>query len=206
MKLSRSRCDAIPAGRARPNAPVSDIGWPPHQLGGNFRRTLDRKEPRMRLYYHPLSSNSRRVVLTAIHLDVDVELVVVDLVKGEHKAPEYQRLNPNGKVPLLDDDGFILWELHAIMQYLADGSPGQDLYPGDAPGARRRQPMAVLVGLSLYAGGRLHQQGTGLEENGRRRRRPRSGSRSRAGRRCSRRRRRCSMITWRATNGLRRTN
>lgn len=85
----------------------------------------------MRLYYHPLSSNSRRVVLTAIHLDVDVELVVVDLLKGEHKAPEYLRLNPNGKVPLLDDDGFTLWESHAIMQYLADRTPEHDLYPGD---------------------------------------------------------------------------
>lgn len=85
----------------------------------------------MRLYYHPLSSNSRRVVLTAIHLDLDVELVAVDLLKGEHKAPEYLRLNPNGKVPLLDDDGFTLWESHAIMQYLADRTPGHDLYPGD---------------------------------------------------------------------------
>ena len=83
----------------------------------------------MRLYYHPLSSNSRRVVLTAIHLNVPIELVVVDLLKGEHKAPEYLRQNPNGKVPLLDDDGFMLWESHAIMQYLADGAPGQDLYP-----------------------------------------------------------------------------
>ena len=83
----------------------------------------------MRLYYHPLSSNSRRVVLTALHLNVNLELVVVDLLKGEHKAPEYLRQNPNGKVPLLDDDGFMLWESHAIMQYLADGSPGQDLYP-----------------------------------------------------------------------------
>jgi glutathione S-transferase len=83
----------------------------------------------MRLYYHPLSSNSRRVVLTAIHLNVDIELVVVDLLKGEHKAPDYLRRNPNGKVPLLDDDGFMLWESHAIMQYLADGVPGQDLYP-----------------------------------------------------------------------------
>lgn len=83
----------------------------------------------MRLYYHPLSSNSRRVVLTAIHLNVDIELVVVDLLKGEHKAPEYLRSNPNGKVPLLDDDGFMLWESHAIMQYLADGARGQDLYP-----------------------------------------------------------------------------
>ena len=83
----------------------------------------------MRLYYHPLSSNSRRVVLTALHLNVNLELVVVDLLKGEHKAPEYLRRNPNGKVPLLDDDGFMLWESHAIMQYLADGTPGQDLYP-----------------------------------------------------------------------------
>ena len=85
----------------------------------------------MRLYYHPLSSNSRRVVLTAIHLNVDIELVVVDLLKGEHKTPGYLRRNPNGRVPLLDDDGFTLWESHAIMQYLADGTPGQDLYPLD---------------------------------------------------------------------------
>jgi glutathione S-transferase len=85
----------------------------------------------MRLYYHPLSSNSRRVALTAIHLNVDIELVVVDLLKGEHKRPEYLRRNPNGRVPLLDDDGFLLWESHAIMQYLADGTPGQDLYPLD---------------------------------------------------------------------------
>jgi glutathione S-transferase len=83
----------------------------------------------MRLYYHPLSSNSRRAVLTALHLNVSLELVVVDLLKGQHKAPEFLRLNPNGKVPLLEDDGFTLWESHAIMQYLADGVTGQELYP-----------------------------------------------------------------------------
>jgi len=86
----------------------------------------------MRLYYHPLSSNSRRVVLTAIHLQVNLDLVAVDLLKGEHKTPDYLRQNPNGKVPLLDDDGFLLWESHAIIQYLADGTPGQNLYPLDA--------------------------------------------------------------------------
>ena len=83
----------------------------------------------MRLYYHPLSSNSRRVVITAIHLDAELEFVVLDLLKGEHRTAEYLRLNPNGKVPLLDDDGFLLWESHAIMQYLADRSPGQTIYP-----------------------------------------------------------------------------
>jgi glutathione S-transferase len=85
----------------------------------------------MRLYYHPLSSNSRRVLLTAYHLGLDPELVVVDLSSGEHKTPEYLGLNPNGRVPLLVDAGFHLWESHAIMQYLADRSPEQDIYPRD---------------------------------------------------------------------------
>lgn len=89
----------------------------------------------MRLYYHPLSSNSRRVVLTAIHLALPLDLVVVDLLKREHKAADFLRLNPNGKVPLLDDDGFALWESHAIMAYLADKTAEQTLYPRD-PQAR----------------------------------------------------------------------
>jgi glutathione S-transferase len=83
----------------------------------------------MRLYFHPMSSNSRRVRMAALQLDVQLELVHVDLAKGEHKSPEFLRMNPNGRVPLLDDDGFLLNESHAIMQYLAVRTPGQKLYP-----------------------------------------------------------------------------
>jgi glutathione S-transferase len=83
----------------------------------------------MRLYFHPRSSNSRRVLLTAHHLGLDLELVALDLSSGEHRTPEILRLNPNGRVPILDDGGFHLWESHAIMQYLADRSPKQDIYP-----------------------------------------------------------------------------
>lgn len=61
----------------------------------------------MRLYYHPLSSNSRRVLLTAVQLGVPLELVVVDLVNGEHKTSRYLQINPNGKVPLLEHGGFL---------------------------------------------------------------------------------------------------
>ena len=83
----------------------------------------------MRLYHHPMSSNSRRAVMTAVHLGVKVELVLVDLSKGEQRKPEFLRLNPNGHVPVLDDGGFVLWESNAIMQYLADQTPGQTVYP-----------------------------------------------------------------------------
>lgn len=93
--------------------------------------SLDQDGQTMRLYYHPLSSNSRRVLLTAYHLGLNLELVVVDLSEGEHKTPEYLRLNPNGRIPILVDGGLHLWESHAIMQYLADKSLEQDIYPQD---------------------------------------------------------------------------
>jgi glutathione S-transferase len=85
----------------------------------------------MRLYHHPMSSNARRAVMTAIHLGTKLDLVVVDLAKGEQRAPDYLRKNPNGKVPVLEDDGLVLWESHAIMQYLADKTPGQTVYPAE---------------------------------------------------------------------------
>lgn len=85
----------------------------------------------MRLYHSPYSSNARRARMAAVHLDLHVELISVDLVKGEQRKPEFLRMNPNGKVPVLDDEGFVLWESHAIMQYLADKTPGQTIYPAE---------------------------------------------------------------------------
>jgi glutathione S-transferase len=89
----------------------------------------------MRLFYHPFSVNSRRVLMTAAHLGLELELVKVDLPKGQHRTEGYLRINPNGRVPVLNDNGFVLWESRAIMQYLADKTPGQSLYPQE-PRAR----------------------------------------------------------------------
>lgn len=83
----------------------------------------------MRLYHHPFSFNARRAVMAAIELGSAVELVFVDLAQGAQRQPQFLKLNPNHRVPVLEDDGFILWESHAIMQYLADKTPGQTLYP-----------------------------------------------------------------------------
>jgi len=82
----------------------------------------------MRLYHHPMSSNARRAVMTAIHLGLPLELAVVDLMHPDDRR-RLAELNPNGKVPVLADGDFLLWESCAIMQYLAEQVPGQTLYP-----------------------------------------------------------------------------
>jgi glutathione S-transferase len=76
----------------------------------------------MKLYDFAFSPNSRKVRAVAYELDIAVELVPVDLLRGEQQAPGFLALNPNGRVPVLDDDGFVLWESTAIQRYLAAGS------------------------------------------------------------------------------------
>lgn len=88
----------------------------------------------MKLYFHPFSGNSRRVLLVATHLEVPLERIVVDLTLGEHRGAPHLARNPNGRVPVLDDDGFVLWESRAIMEYLTERTPGQTLMPTDARG------------------------------------------------------------------------
>jgi glutathione S-transferase len=72
------------------------------------------------LYAHPHSPNSRKVHWALEELGVPYTYQTVDLLKREQKDPGFMRLNPNGRVPVLDDDGFILWESNAILWYVAD--------------------------------------------------------------------------------------
>src|SRR5271156_214863 len=85
----------------------------------------------MRLFHHPLSMNARRAVMTALQLDAPVEMVFVDLQAQEQLQPQFLRLNPNHRVPVLEDGDLRLWESRAIMQYLADKTPRQVIYPTD---------------------------------------------------------------------------
>ena len=61
-------------------------------------------------------------VLTVLHEKgiTDFELITVDFQKAEHKKEPHLSLQPFGKIPVLDDDGFILFESRAICKYLAE--------------------------------------------------------------------------------------
>ncbi len=74
----------------------------------------------MKIYGSPRSS-AGRCFLMLEEAGVSYTSVALDMMeKKEHKAPEYLRLNPNGKVPCLVDGDFVIWESLAINHYLAE--------------------------------------------------------------------------------------
>lgn len=84
----------------------------------------------MKLYYCE-TLNPRKACAVARYLNSPVEFIRVDLGRGESKTPEFLAMNPNGKVPVLQDRGRSLWESNAIMCYLSDAAES-DLWPHDA--------------------------------------------------------------------------
>jgi len=86
----------------------------------------------IRLHVFPSSPRAAKVIALVEHLKLDCEFQVVDLFKGEQRRPEYTALNPNQRMPVLEEDGFVLWESNAILQYLASKRPDLGLWPADA--------------------------------------------------------------------------
>ena len=84
----------------------------------------------MKLYYAE-TLNPRKACAAARYLGAPVEFVHVDLKSGEHRKPPFLSINPNGKVPVLEDGENRVWEANAIMGYLAR-SAGSDLWPSGA--------------------------------------------------------------------------
>lgn len=84
----------------------------------------------MKLYYSPVSTASRPILMFIADNNINVDLQLVDLMSGEHVKPPYIAMNPTGLVPMLEDGDFRLTESSAILKYLADkiGSPA---YPKD---------------------------------------------------------------------------
>jgi len=79
--------------------------------------------------YGVARSRAARVLWMAKELGLDYEHIKVDFATGETRRSEHLALNPNGHVPVIDDDGFILWESMAINLYLAKKYGAGGLYP-----------------------------------------------------------------------------
>lgn len=103
----------------------------------------------MKLYYHPVSTTSRPILLFAAESGIQLELQVVDLMTGEHLGADYGKINPNQQVPVLEDGDFRLTESSSILKYLADkiDSPA---YPKDLKARARVNEAMDWLNANLY--------------------------------------------------------
>lgn len=99
--------------------------WP-----GTAKQTLE-IGMNLRLYNSNFSPNALRVRAVAHELGIELEVVEIDFRKGENKQESYLAINPNGKVPVLVDGDFALWESRSINAYLSGLRPDRGLYPVD---------------------------------------------------------------------------
>jgi glutathione S-transferase len=77
----------------------------------------------MKVYGDFLSGNCYKIKLLASLLEIAHEWVSVDIMAGETRTAQFTAKNPNGKIPLLElDDGRVLWESNAILNFLARGT------------------------------------------------------------------------------------
>ena len=85
----------------------------------------------LRIWGRLNSINVQKVVWTCEELGVPYDRTDAGGAFGIVNSPEYKAMNPNSIVPVIDDDGFILWESNAITRYLAAKHGAGTLWPSD---------------------------------------------------------------------------
>jgi glutathione S-transferase len=90
-----------------------------------------------KVWGHAKSGNVQKVLWSLEELSVPFERIDAGGPFGRVREADYLKLNPNGLVPTLEDDGVVLWESHAIVRYLFAKHGAAPAYP-DGPAARAR--------------------------------------------------------------------
>ena len=98
----------------------------------------------LKLWGRPTSARTQKVLWTLAEIGLEFELILASATMGPGghvskgnrpfgvvDTPEYRARNPNGRVPTIDDDGFVLWESNSIVRYLAMQYAPAALYAGD---------------------------------------------------------------------------
>jgi glutathione S-transferase len=101
----------------------------------------------MKLYDRHTSPNCQRTRVVLYEKNIAYETIPVDLVKKEQKRPEFLKMNPYGKVPVLVDGDTILYESCIINEYLEEKYPTPALLPDD-PGKRAKIRIGVDYGVN----------------------------------------------------------
>ncbi|KAM7251803.1 hypothetical protein ACFE04_023686 [Oxalis oulophora] len=91
----------------------------------------DEAQPKLKLYSYFRSSCSYRVRIALNLKGLDYDYIPVNLLKGEHRNPEFLKLNPIGYVPALVDGDVVISDSLAICVYLDDKYPQHPLLPKD---------------------------------------------------------------------------
>jgi len=106
----------------------------------------------MKLYDYFRSSAAYRVRIGLRLKGLDYTSVPVHLVKegGLHLKPEYRAVNPSALVPALDDNGSVITQSLAILEYLDEMHPMVPLMPRDALGRARVRSLALMVACDIH--------------------------------------------------------
>jgi maleylacetoacetate isomerase len=114
----------------------------------------------MKLHNFHRSSASFRVRIALNLKGLAYEYVSVNLMRGESRAPAYERLNPQGIVPTLEDDGRLIQQSLAICEYLEETHPTPPILPRDPVGRARVRAIALAVACEIHpvGGGRAQNQ------------------------------------------------
>jgi GST-like protein len=86
---------------------------------------------KIKLYTAP-APNGRKVSIALEELSLPYEVISVDLAAGDQREEVFLALNPNNKIPVIEDDGQVIWESGAILLHLAEKYKG--LLPEDPQG------------------------------------------------------------------------
>jgi len=105
----------------------------------------------MKVYGHPISTCTRKVLTALAEKGEKPEFVTVDIMKGDGKTPDHLARQPFGRVPAIDDDGFQLFESRAIVRYIDETRGGTKLHGSD-PKTRALVEQWVSVETSEFTG------------------------------------------------------
>jgi glutathione S-transferase len=103
----------------------------------------------IKLYDFKSSPNCQRVKIVLAEKNLQYEIVPVDLRAHEQKTPDYLKLNPYGKVPVLTDDDTVLYESCIINEYLEEKYPNPPLLPKE-PAKKANARILVDYGMAHF--------------------------------------------------------